>query len=307
MQLSVQSGQSDLRARDATDGPVNHIVVGIDFTEVSLAAAQWVGRHLARDAMLTLVHVIPRPPRPNVRVRSHRAADSESKLRRRVRLMSGALRGLAGAIGRTGTRVEVRVGDPAVQLPAYASLVDADLLVVGGNSAFHAAPHHETATTDRLLQQLTRPVLVARNVQSPPQAVLVTLAGNATSSVLAAGRMVAAPTDARVVTLRLADRESPGDASALMKPRIPVASEQARMIIDVAREVRADVIVIARPTSPADADDTVASAVARTAPCSVLVVPYRTEPRPRGSTTENVEPAPSELSTVMSPPIARAS
>jgi nucleotide-binding universal stress UspA family protein len=40
------------------------IVVGIDFSEASLAAARWVADHLAPDAELLLVHVVslPRPP-----------------------------------------------------------------------------------------------------------------------------------------------------------------------------------------------------------------------------------------------------
>ena len=102
----------------------DRIVVGVDFTEVSLAAAQWVGRHLARDATLTLVHVIP-PPSPNVlRIRSVPMPDRNGRLRARIQSMYGALHGLARVVGGTTTGVEVRVGDPAVQLPAYADMVD---------------------------------------------------------------------------------------------------------------------------------------------------------------------------------------
>ena len=40
------------------------IVVGIDFSDASLAAARWVANHMAPSAELFLVHVVsmPRPP-----------------------------------------------------------------------------------------------------------------------------------------------------------------------------------------------------------------------------------------------------
>jgi len=196
--------------------------------------------------------------------------------------MRGALHGLAGVVGGTTTGVEVRVGDPAVQLPAYANMVDADLLVVGANSVFHAAPRRETATTDRLLRRLARPGLVARNVQSAPKTVLVALADDAAASVLDVARMVAAPSGARLVALRLADRGPAGDTTVSVKPRDAVANdEQVRMIVDVTRELRADVIVIGSYTSATNVDDDVAHLLAGTADCSVLVVPYRTVRRPR--------------------------
>ena len=277
------SPQHEVDTQDVPPRPLDRIVVGVKFTEVSLAAAQWVGRHLARDATLTLVHVIPPPPLPNVlRLRSVRVPDPDSRLRARIQSMCGALHGLAGVIGGTSTGVEVRVGDPAVQLPAYADMVDADLLVVGGNSLFHVAPRQETATTDRLLRQLARPGLVARNVHAALRTVLVALADDAAASVLDVARMVAAPSGARVVALRLADRGPTREPSVSAKSRDAVANdEQVRMIVGVTRELRADVIVIGSHTSATDVDDDVARSLASTADCSVLVVPHSTAPRPR--------------------------
>ena len=276
------SPQHDLITPDLSARSLDRIVVGIDFSEVSLGAAQWVGRHLARNATLTLVHVIPPPPVPNaLRLRPDQVANLESRLRVRMQSMRGALHGLAGVIGGTSAGVEVRVGDPAVQLSAYANMVDADLLVVGGNSEFHVAPRHETATTDRLLRRLARPGLVARNVQSAPKTVLVALTHDAAASVLDVARMVAAPSGARVVPLRLAERGAGKDASVSVTFRDAAANEQVRMIVDVARELRADVIVIGSHASATSDDDDIARLLARTANCSVLVVPHPTVPRPR--------------------------
>ena len=276
-----------------TARPLDRIVVGVDFSEVSLAAAQWVGRHLARDAALTLVHVVEPPPLPNaLRLHPARIPDLESRLQARIESLRGALHGLSGVVGGTRTGVEVRVGDPALQLAAYADMVEADLVVVGGNAVSRTAPRHETATTDRLLRRLARPGLVARNVQAAPTTVLAALAGDGAVPVLTVAQMVAAPCAARVATLRLADRTSVGsfarvehptrETSILVETRDAVAQrEQVRMIIDVARKLRADVIVIGRHVSATEDEDDVARMLARTANCSVLVVPHPAEVRPR--------------------------
>ena len=138
--LAAMAHDEDAFQHDLTARPLDRIVVGVDFSEVSLAAAQWVGRHLARDAALTLVHVIEPPPKPNVsRLRSAPMPDPESRLRARIESLRGALHGLSGVVGGTDTRIEVRVGDPVVQLAAYADLVEADLVVVGGNVVSRAA------------------------------------------------------------------------------------------------------------------------------------------------------------------------
>ena len=292
MLAAIAHGE-DAFQQDVTARPLDSIVVGVDFSEVSLAAAQWVGRHLARDAALTLVHVMEPPPLPNVlRLRSATTPDSERRSRARIESLRGALHGLSGVVGGTDTKVEIRVGDVAAQLAAYADLVDADLVVVGGNAVSHAAPRHETATTVRLLRQLSRPGLVARNIPAAPTTVLAVLDGDATESVLSVARMVAAPCEARVVTLRLADTTPVGslerrkyllrETSIMVKtPDAAFKREQVRMIIDVGRKLRADVIVVASRVSATEDDDDAAHMLARTANCSVLVVPDPAEPRSR--------------------------
>jgi hypothetical protein len=133
--------QHDRGTLDAPDRRLDRIVVGVDFTESSLAVAQWVGRHLARAAEL-LVHVTPMAMMPNVaRAGSNRLAIVDGRSSDRVRSLRGALRGLASLIVGTRTAVDVRVGDPATQLAAYANMVDADLVVVAGSTKYHVAPH----------------------------------------------------------------------------------------------------------------------------------------------------------------------
>jgi nucleotide-binding universal stress UspA family protein len=291
--LAAIAHWEDALQEGITAGPLDRIVVGVDFSAVSLAAAQWVGRHLARDAALTLVHVIEPPPLPNVvRPRSARTPGPESRLQARIESLRGALQGLSRVLGGTNTRLEVRVGDPAQQLAAYADMVEADLVVVGGNAVSRAAPRHETAMTDRLLRQLSRPGLVARNIQAAPTTVLAALGGDTAASVLTAARMVATPCAARVAALRLADSTPVGSLATVEHPLretstlvetsdAVVKREQVRMIIDVARKLRADVIVIGSRVAATEDDDDAAHMLARTANCSVLVVPHRAKPRPR--------------------------
>ena len=287
--LAAKAHGADVFQEDATARQLDRIVVGVDFSEVSLAAAQWVGRHLARDAALTLVHVLELPPLPNaLGLRAARMPDPESRLRAPIESLRGALHGLSGVVGGTDTRVEVRVGDAALQLAAYADLVEADLVVVGGNGVSRGAPRHETATTDRLLRHLARPALVARNTQAAPTTVLAALADDVAVPVLTVARMVAASCAARVTELRLADRTSVGSVARVEHPLRQTSilvetgdavmkREQVRTIVDVARKAHADVIVVGSSVCATENDDDVAHMLARTASCSVLVVPHAIE------------------------------
>ena len=290
----VTSHQNDLDARDTAACRLDRIVVGVDFTEASLAVAKWVGRCFSQTAEVTLLHVAPVWLTANVPGdRSNRLTGPGSRPGERMRSLRGALRGLASTMGRTCTVVQVRVGDPATELATYADLVGADLVVVGGNARYHVAPRYETATTERLLRRMSRPVLVVRNVQTPPTAVLAAVAddANAMSVLRAAWRVVARPCKARVVGLRVVDQRSEGSTEwlecSLRTAGIPpdasdvmvVEGEPLRKILDVARRLRTDIIAVGTDARvgevrPCEDSDDVAHRLVRTATCSVLVVPH---------------------------------
>jgi nucleotide-binding universal stress UspA family protein len=194
--------------------------------------------------------------------------------------MRGALRGLRGVVGGITTSVAVRVGDPAAELAAYANMVAADLVVVGGNAVFRASSIQGTATTDRLLRRLARPGMVVRNGQATVRNVLVAGAYDAQSSELAVARLITPP-GASIVTLRLADPRRADRTNFSANSRSALANrEQVRMINEVANELRADVIVIGSPTAANDGDDDIARLLARSSERSVVVVPAATNPRP---------------------------
>ena len=283
--------QHDLGTLDAPVRRLGRVVVGVDFTESSLAVAQWVGRHLAPAAELLLVHVTPIALMPNVsRAGSNRLAIVDGRSSDRVRSLRGALRGLASLIVGTRTAVDVRVGDPATQLAAYANMVDADLVVVAGSTTYHVAPHDEAATTHQLLRCVGRPVLVARNVHATPTTVLAVVADDRDASpVLAAAGMVATACAGRVARLRVttqAATESTGrlehrlratdDSPATFNPAAAEA-ERVQVILDAARELRAEIVAVGTRTPPGetmnDDGNVAAHMLVRTTSCSVLVVP----------------------------------
>lgn len=268
----------------------NRVVVGVDFSEVSLATAQWVARHLGLYATLTLVHVVNDPLLPNVSQRRSRQQNAEGLFRTRLRSLRGALRGLADVVGGQNTEIQLRVGDPALQLASYADIVDADLVVVGGNSNFHAAPRHETATTDRLLRHLTQAALVVRNRPVPPKSVLAVFTPDVAAPVLDFAHLVAIPSKAHVTTLRLSGGRGSRSLKAADSSVLHMAArggtkdsmlpnEQVRMILDVARAQRAEVIAIGSSAAARGVDDDIARVLARTAACSVLVVPQSARTR----------------------------
>lgn len=281
------SYREDLETPDAITGQLDRIVVGVDFTEPSLAVAEWVARCLPKTAELTLLHVTPVSAMPNV------SGSTDHLSGERLRALRGALRGLASTMGRTRTEVEVRVGDPATQLATYANVVGADLVVVGASATYHVAPRCETATIERLLRRTSRPVLIARDVRTAPTTVLAAVADDADAMPVlsAAWRVVARPCAARVVGLRVVDEAATGSTEWLERSlrtagipldashAIVVEGEQVRAILDVAHWLRPDIIAVGTGTRtgevmPCEARDDATQRLVRTATCSVLVAPH---------------------------------
>ncbi|HEX6051806.1 MAG TPA: universal stress protein [Gemmatimonadaceae bacterium] len=277
-------------------GPLGHVVVGVDFTEPSLAMAQWVARHLARTARLTLVHVAPMAGLPNVdRAGIHGEVIDGRPTGERMRSLRGALRGLASVSGASRTAVAVRLGDPATQLAAYADLVRADLIVIGGSAAFRVVP--DDGIPERLLGRTRRPVLVARAVDRPPGTVLATLTdGIDASAVIAAARMVATPSAARIIRFRPTARAAIPSHAHYRPGLLATAPNGRREILDAARRFRADIIVIAssgphRNGGAGEGRADLAHSLVRSASCSVLVLrDMTTSPLPPRSRFESRSP-----------------
>jgi nucleotide-binding universal stress UspA family protein len=141
-------------------GVYRHILVGVDGSEASAQAADMAGR-LAADlgAKLTVVFVRQIPAVPaspfGVPMDLDRYWDDQERLA--SSRAADVLDGLSVA-----WRLEVRTGDPAVQLELGADENGADLVVVGarGHSVAHRLLLGSVST--RLLHHARRPVLIVR-------------------------------------------------------------------------------------------------------------------------------------------------
>ena len=145
---------------------LDRVVVALDLSEPSLAAAQWVARHFARGAELVLVHVIHVPAAP--RFLEGRYPPTERLVETARAGAELRLRELGSSIATGLIWTEVRVGVPDEEIVRVAEEYKADLIVVG-----HPAPRAGIwgrlgTTAQRVLRRSTVPVLLA--VGMPPEA-----------------------------------------------------------------------------------------------------------------------------------------
>ncbi|MEO8579505.1 MAG: universal stress protein [Gemmatimonadales bacterium] len=134
------------------------IVVGIDYSEASLAAAQWATRKLAPTGQLLLVHVLPEPFAP-VYLRMH-IAPTLDQLATLTPGLYGALRGFGDVLRDSRVRVGIRTGNPAATLARVAEEVNADMLCVGRGHRRQGGSRFGATTPQRLLAHARIPVLV---------------------------------------------------------------------------------------------------------------------------------------------------
>jgi nucleotide-binding universal stress UspA family protein len=150
-------------------GVYRHIVVGVDGSDASARAADMAGRlALNLDAKLTVVFVRQLPgvaPSPFAMT-----MDFDNYWSDQERLASSRAAGVLDGLG-AAWRLEVRTGDPAVQLERAAEENDADLVVVGARGHSVARRLLLGSVSTRLLHHAHRPVLVVRYAeQSDPAA-----------------------------------------------------------------------------------------------------------------------------------------
>lgn len=159
---------------DAADSPlrVQRVLVGVDFSITSLAAARWVAKHLTADAELALAHVIALPRIPSFLrglVREPRAL-----LDQIAPEVNGGLTGLAAALGAGTPRTELLIGLPSERLAACAEDFRADIVVVGRTGLRAGTWKRIGSTADRLLRRVRVPVLIATGALiEPPRRILV--------------------------------------------------------------------------------------------------------------------------------------
>jgi universal stress protein E len=140
-------------------GGPERIVVAVDFTEPSLAAAAWIAQHYARGAELVLVHVLHVPPAPRF---------LEGRYASRDRLVESAragaetrLRELSASVATGLVWPEVRVGKPDEEIVRVATEYGAELVVVGRPATRSGVWARIGTTAQRVLRKSAVPVLLA--------------------------------------------------------------------------------------------------------------------------------------------------
>jgi nucleotide-binding universal stress UspA family protein len=155
---------------------LNKIVIGIDFSDASLAAARWVAEHLAPGAELLVVHVVPLP-RPPIYLHEHIASTIDQRSTLVPRLYT-ALRGFADLLGSDRARVGIRTGVPWSAIARVADEVKADLICVGRGNKRQGSSRFGATTPQRLLGVSRVPVLVIpQGVAAKPHRVLAAVSG----------------------------------------------------------------------------------------------------------------------------------
>jgi nucleotide-binding universal stress UspA family protein len=137
---------------------LERIVVAIDFSERSIAAAQWVARHFAPKSELVLVHALELPPPPLfLRGRASWREDDVESCRTGARVR---LRQVGAQIGRGLIWEEVRVGRAHEEVLRVAREYNADLIVVGSHRDRDAFWNRLGTTAERVMGGARVPVLV---------------------------------------------------------------------------------------------------------------------------------------------------
>jgi nucleotide-binding universal stress UspA family protein len=177
------------------------IVVGIDFSESSVAAARWAAQCFP-GAGLTLVHAVfvPQPPR----FLRERLPAAELLVESARTGAATRLAQLRSELSADRVETEIRVGPPAAELAAAARDRAADLLVVGKHGE-RGGKWRLGSTAERLVRCSPAPVLLAVGpADGAPARILVAIDdSDVTSRVMSSAAALAKRFSARVTALHV--------------------------------------------------------------------------------------------------------
>lgn len=292
---------------------LHRVVIGLDFSPPSIAAAEWAAHHFARGAELVLVHAIflPEPPR-FLRGRFPPAEQLVDTLR------VGAdkrLREISLSLGERRIWLETRIGRPAEQIAQVASEYQADLVVVGAHGERPGIWDRLGSTAEQLLGYARVPVLLPAGLpRAAPKRILVPVEeADVTPRVVEWAHHMAVRFSAEVTVLHVVNAALLGPVthtsaftSPVMfdAPRLEAVVREdadrwlaglvaadlagdrvdsevtfgspAREILDAAKRLESDLIVMGSRGAGAfrrTVLGSVSSEVLRAPPCPVLVIP----------------------------------
>jgi nucleotide-binding universal stress UspA family protein len=185
--------------------PFRRVVVGVDFTDTSLAAARWASVQLAPDAEIVLAHVTPTFVPPPF-LRGYLPSVPEADAEQETALYRG-LRGFADLVGRSRTRVEMLSGRPPEALAEIAQRVGADVICVGKSAKRRGAARFGATTATRLLARTGLPVVVVPSgARKTPERILAAVGEHAQDdAVLRSAGLLAARWQAKLLALHVVE------------------------------------------------------------------------------------------------------
>jgi nucleotide-binding universal stress UspA family protein len=295
---------------------IERVVIGIDFSESSVDAANWVSRYFAPGAELVLVHVIsiPEPP-PIVRSRFPRRDLLIDTVREGA---EKRLREISLSLSAERVWLELREGEPVESITALADDFAAALVVAGAHGERHGLLEGLGSTADHLVRASARPVLLVTHPRlTTPRHVLVAVdkpehvsaalswasalsqrfgarvttlhvvTGGVASGALTALAVVSGAPRVDVGTPLVVEEEPDRWLESVVAAGVPreqassevVAGEPTREILAAAKRLDTDLIVMARRGTGnlrRAVLGSVVEGVLHGAPCPVLVVPEPT-------------------------------
>jgi universal stress protein A len=217
----VPSPTPEAASTPATDAD-DCVVFGIDFSPVSLAAARWATRHLARPDRALLVHVVPSADPdtapgvdlPNATQGLHR------ELHRLRPALLGGLGGLAAVLRLSQVRTVVRVGSPSASLATLAASEDARLLVLGRRRDAARMRIGEPNVVERVARRAPCAVVVVpEGTAEPIEHVIAAVDGGSSAKHVVDTALRLARTSGAALTLLHVLSPSRGSYDRLVRPR----------------------------------------------------------------------------------------
>jgi nucleotide-binding universal stress UspA family protein len=253
------------------------------------AALAWAG---PLGATVTLFHVLPRVPAAALRGGAgNRGAGADSL----AALETWVTAEVAEGPGQRPPAIESGYGLPGIEIPRYAELAGARLLVLGRKPRSMAQRLYEGDTADAVARRSTVPCLFVRRPLRIPARMLVAVDGTDRGMrVLQIGSDIATRLGCRlsgVIVERLHPGEPPGLAGVVptartaalqrrlngaIEPLLVRQGDPSTEILKAAHDLSAEVIIIGyRRGGPPGLIEagSVARQVAHHAPCAVLTVP----------------------------------
>ena len=267
------------------------ILVAVDFTGPSMAAAEWAARSFAPDARIVLLNVIEPPPDPPSL--AHRFPSTHNLVQSTRAEAERKLLDLVDRVAPGRASVEIRVGRPHEQLLALATERAADMVVLGRQDLGAGGWARVGSVAQRVLRNSRIPVLVAAgSVAGAPRDVLAAVDDSPMADVvLGWARFIGERFSSKATAISVLPSGSTAaveDAGAWLEQRIELAgaaaSVQSRIvfpfgrpaegIVAEARTMGSRLIVIgSRGAGASDSSfGSVAESVVVSAPCPVLVV-----------------------------------